>query len=171
MFTPMRRSGVVLALTLGLGLTMTRGAPVRAEPASQPSLADLAQARYEAASKLYDTAWTYFRQKGTSTGFVYFASFRLLRAELDLSNRRDNHIAAFEHHLCRVKKLQALVTKVQSLGRVNTLEASEISYYRSEAEFWLAHIRSSTENGKLPGGMGPMVDRSAGRQALHQAIL
>ena len=131
----------------GSGIAIATGALVRADPASQPSLADLAQARFDAATKLFDTAWSYFRQKATNTGYVYFASFRVLRAELDLSDKRDDQIAAFEHHLCRVKKLQALVAKVQALGRVNTLEAAEISYYRSEAEYWLAHVRSSPETG------------------------
>ena len=158
MFTPRRHSGLVLALVLGLA--MANGAPVRADPASQPSLADLAQARFDAATKLFDTAWSYYRQKATSTGFVYSASFRLLRAELDLSDKRDNHIAACEHHLCRVKKLQAMVAKVQALGRINTLEACEISSYRSEAEYWLVQARSSTETGTHHGGAGPVVNQS-----------
>jgi hypothetical protein len=158
MFIPRRHSGLVLAL--GLGLAIAHGALVHADPASQPSLADLAQARFDAANKLFDPAWSYYRQKATGTGFVYFASFRLLRAELDLSDKRDNHIAAFEHHLCRVKKLQALVAKVQALGRVNTLEATEVSYYRAEAEYWLAQARSATETGTHHGGTGPVVNQS-----------
>jgi len=158
MFTSRRHSGLVLAL--GLGLATAHGAFVRADPASQPSVADLAQARYAAANKLFDTAWSYYRQKGTGTGFVFFASVRLLRAELDLSDKRDNHIAAYEHHLCRVKKLQALVAKVQALGRVNTLEATEVNYYRAEAEFWLAQARSATETDTHHGGTGPVVNQS-----------
>lgn len=159
MFTPRRRSERVLALGLALGLAIANGTLVDAAPPSPPGLADLAQARYDAANKLYDTAWSYFRQKATDTGFVFFASLRLLRAELDLSDKRDNNIAAYEHHLCRVKKLQVLVEKVQALGRVNTLEASQISLYRSEAEYWLARARSSTETGKHHGGTGPVVDQ------------
>jgi hypothetical protein len=147
-------------MVLALGLAIADGALVRAEPASQPSLGDLAQARYDAANKLFDTAWSYYRQKATGTGFVYFASVRLLGAELGLSDKRDNQIAAFEHHLCRVKKLQALIAKVQALGRVNTLEASEISYYRSEAEYWLAHARSSTGPGTQQRGPSPVVSHS-----------
>ncbi len=158
MFTSRRHSGLVMAL--GLGLAIAHGGFVRADPASQPSLAELAQARFDAANKLYDTAWSYYRQKATSTGSVYFTSIRLLRAELDLSDKRDNHIAAFEHHLCRVKKLQALVAKVQAIGRVNTLEATEVNYYRAEAEFWLAQTHSSTETGTHGGGTGPVVNQS-----------
>ena len=89
MFIPGRHSGLVLAL--GMGLAIAHGALVRADPANQPSLADLAQARFDAANKLFDPAWSYCRQKATGTGFVYFASFRLLRAELDLSDKRQSH--------------------------------------------------------------------------------
>jgi hypothetical protein len=158
MFTPRQHSGLVLAL--GLGLAIANGALVRADPTSQPSLADLAKARYEAANKLFDTAWDYYRQKVANAGFVYFASVRLLEAELDLGNKRENRIVAFEHHLCRVKKLQAMVAKVQGLGRVNTLETSQISYYRSEAEYWLARARSSTEPGTHHGGTDPVANQS-----------
>jgi hypothetical protein len=158
MFTPRRHSGLVLAL--GLGFAIAHGALARADPPGQPSLADLAQARFDAANKLFDTAWSYYRQKTTGTGFVYFTSARLLRAELDLSDKRDNRIAAHEHHLCRMKKLQALVAKVQALGRANTLEAAEVSYYRAEAEFWLAQARSSSESVKQHGGTGPVVNQS-----------
>jgi hypothetical protein len=52
------------------------------------------------------------------------------------------------------------VAKVQALGRVNTLEATEVSYYRAEAEYWLAQARSSTETGTHHGGTGPVVDQS-----------
>ena len=149
MFTPRRHSGLVLVL----GFAITSAALVRADPPKNPSLADLAQARFDAAKKLFDTAWSYYRQKGTSMGFVYLASFRLLNAEVDLSDKRENQIVAYEHHLCRVKALQALVAKLQALGRVNTLEASEISYYRSEAEYWLAHARCSTETRTHHGGI------------------
>jgi len=158
MFIPGRHFGLVLAL--GMGLAIAHGALVRADPANQPSLADLAQARFDAANKLFDTAWSYYRQKATNTPFVYFASHRLLRSELDLSDKRDKRIAAYEHHLSRVKNLQALVAKVQALGRVNTLEATEVSYYRAEAEYWLAQARSSTETGTHHGGTGPVVDQS-----------
>jgi len=130
---------------MGLGLSIAHVALVRADPAGQPNLTELARARFDAANRLYDTAWSYYRQKTTGTPFVYFTSSRLLRAELDLSDKRDDRIAAYEHHLCRVKKLQALLTKVQALGRANTLEAAEVSYYRAEAEYWLAKARFSTE--------------------------
>ncbi len=160
MFTSRRHSGLVMVMALGLGLAFANDAQVRDDPASQPSLADLAQARFDAANKLFDTAWSYYRQKATSTPFVYFTSHRLLRSELDLSDKRDKRIAAYEHHLSRVKNLQALVAKVQALGRVNTLEATEVSYYRAEAEYWLAQARSSTETGTHHGGTGPVVDQS-----------
>ena len=162
MITSKLHSELVLALGLGLGLAIASGNLVRADqPAqpSQPSLASLAQARYDAATKLYDTAWSYYRQKAIETGFVFSSSLRLLLAELDLSDKRDNRIAAFEHHLCRMKKLQALVEKVQALGRSNTLEASQISLYRVEAEFWLAQAHSATESGKHHFGTGPLVDQ------------
>jgi hypothetical protein len=162
MFTPRRHSGLVMVMALGLGLAFANDAQVPADPASQPSLADLAQARFGAANKLFDTAWSYYRQKTKEpdANFVCYTSFRLLRAELDLSDKRDNRIAAYEHHLSRVKKVQALVEKVQALGRVNTLEASTISYYRSEAEYWLAAARSSTGTAPHHGGIEPVVNRS-----------
>jgi len=158
MFTPRRHSGLVMVMALGLGLAFATDAQVRADPASQPSLADLAQARFDAANKLFDTAWSYYRQKAVDTNFVCSTSVRLLRAELDLSDKRDNRIAAYEHHLDRVKKVQALVEKVQALGRVNTLEASQVSYYRAEAEYWLAKARSSTGTAPHHGGTEPVVN-------------
>jgi hypothetical protein len=153
---PKLRTGLVLAL--GLGLALAHGRLVGADPTGRHSLADLAQARYEAANKLFDKAWDYYRQKATSAGFVYFASDRLLRAELGLSDKRDNRIAAFERHLCRVKRLQSLVAKVQALGRSNTLETTQTSLYRSEAEYWLEYARSSPETGTHHGGTPPVVN-------------
>ena len=122
-------SSLILATTLAM--------------AGQHDLADLAKARFDAASKLYDTAWISYRENRVSTGFVNFTSVRLLRAELELSDKKDTQIAPFEHHLSRVKKTQDLVAKVAALGRTNDLEANETSYYRAEAEYWLAHARSS----------------------------
>jgi hypothetical protein len=161
---PLRRcSGLALALglALGLGAAIAKGALGGGDQASKPSLTDLARTRHDAAGKLYDTAWSYYRQKVASTGHVYFASFRLLRAELDLSDKRDHDIAAYERHLCRVKKLQEMVAKVQALGRVNTLEACETSYYRSEAEYWIAQARSSTQRITPHGGIGPVASQSS----------
>ena len=84
--------------------------------AGQHDLADLAKARFDAASKLYDTAWNNYREKRVSTGFVNFTSVRLLRAELELSDKKDTQITAYEHHLSRVKKTQDLAAKVAALG-------------------------------------------------------
>jgi hypothetical protein len=141
MFTPRRRSGLVLAL----GLAIAYAAPIRAD---QPSLSDLAQARFDAASKLYDTTWSYYRQKRAGAPSVYFASIRLLAAELDLSARRDKHIAAHEHHFSRVKKLQDLVLKIKDLGRANNMETVEVTFFVAEAEYWLAISREPSETEK-----------------------
>jgi len=146
MFTPRRLSGLVLAL--GLGLAIAYGAPIRADQASQPSLSDLAQARFDAATKLYDTTWSHYRQKRVLAGSVYGASIHLLLAEVELSARRDKHIAAYEHHLSRVKKLQDLVLKIKDLGRANIMETVEVTFFVAEAEYWLAISREPSETEK-----------------------
>jgi hypothetical protein len=148
--------GVFLALALCIG----PGQETKAEASGQPCLRELAQKRFDAANKLYETAWSYYRQKATSTAFVFFTSARLLRAELDLCEKRENAIAAYEHHLCRLKRLQSLLSKVQALGRANTLEASEMSLYLAEAEYWLALARNGSETQKPRDESSPLIGRS-----------
>lgn len=68
---------------------------------------------------------------------VYTWSVRLLNAQLDMSDKRDEHIAALEEHIQRMNELQKKVTAMApDLLQGWTKSAAE--WYLAEAELRLA---------------------------------
>jgi hypothetical protein len=69
---------------------------------------------------------------------VYTWSVRWLNAQRDMSDKKDNHIAALEGHFKRMKELQQRVTKLREGGLVSSVEPAAAAWYLAEAELWLA---------------------------------
>ncbi len=125
----------------GLLLAVASSAPVpHGQEAAKPP--PLAEARYNAAVKQFDLTWQYYQQNRVESFQVYVWSRLLLDSSKGVSVRPDRRIAAFEEHLDRMKKLEALIKKVRRLGFGRSSDVGASEYYRIEAECWLAEARS-----------------------------
>ncbi|MGA2702190.1 MAG: hypothetical protein ABSH35_13985 [Isosphaeraceae bacterium] len=120
------------------------GASVAPVPQGQEARkqAPLAEARYNAALKQFDLIWQYYQQSRVQSFDVYVWSRLLMDARKGVSDRPDKQIAAFEEHLDRMKKLEALIKKVRRLGFGRSSDVGASEYYRIEAECWLAEAKS-----------------------------
>ena len=114
-----------------------------AAPSAEPSkIASLAKARHEAAVKQYDETWAYYQQARIDSYQVYVWSRLVLDCRRDMTQKGADHLKALEEHLGRMKKLQALITRVRRLGFSRSYDVGSAEYYRLEAEFWLEKERS-----------------------------
>jgi hypothetical protein len=112
-------------------------------PPEEPSkLSALAEARYRAALKQYETTWSYFQQARIDSYQVYVWSRLVLDCRRDMSAKPADRIVAIEEHLARMKKLEELIKKVRKLGFGRSYDVGASEFYRLEAEFWLARARS-----------------------------
>ena len=69
------------------------------------------EARHAAATKQFNLIWQYYQQNRVQSFDVYYWSTLLLDASRGLSDNRDKQIAAYEEHLDRMQKLEALIRK------------------------------------------------------------
>ncbi len=124
----------------GLLLAVVSVAPV---PQGQeaPKPAPPAAARYDAARKQFDLTWQYYQQNRVDSFQVYVWSRLLLDAKRGVSGRQADQIAAYEEHLDRMQKLEALIIKIRRLGFGRSSDVGASAYYRIEAECWLADAR------------------------------
>jgi len=128
-------------LCWGLLLAVASSAPVPQEPEARKQ-PPLAEARYKAALKQFDLIWQYYQQSRVDSFEVYLWSRLLLDASKGASVRPDRRIAAFEEHLDRMRKLEALIKKVRRLGFGRSSDVGASEYYRIEAECWLAEAKA-----------------------------
>ncbi len=107
-------------------------------PSAEPSkIATLAKARHEAAVKQYDETWAYYQQARIDSYQVYVWSRLILDCRREMAQKRADRLTALEEHLGRMKKLEALITKVRRLGFGRSYDVGAALYYRLEAELWL----------------------------------
>jgi hypothetical protein len=111
-----------------------------ADPAPAPS--PLAKQRRDAARKTYETVWANYRDGRVPGEMVYRWSRRWLRAEHEVSDKPADRIAACEAHLARMRRLEALVQRVQRSGQTTVDEVSGAEYYRVQAEIWVQEARN-----------------------------
>lgn len=142
---------------IGVGLSARAQTPKVEQPVplaeklpQAPRKADdstkLLKTRLDAAKAAYKGAWESLgmvrRNGNTITNLgnpeeVYTWSVRLLNAQLDMSDKRDEHIAALEEHIQRMNELQKKVTAMApDLLQGWTKSAAE--WYLAEAELRLA---------------------------------
>src|SRR4051794_35503439 len=98
------RGGLIVAVVLGLAATaLLRAAP---EAAAYKPPERLLKAKVDAARKTYEVVWRNNRE-----GFIPFAelvyrwSRRWLEAELDLRDKKDARVAAYQAHSERMQEL------------------------------------------------------------------
>jgi hypothetical protein len=127
-------------LLFGLFLTGLSLAP--AAPETQPDLAPLAQARYQAAVKQYEETWAYYQQARIDSYQVYVWSRLVLDSRRELAAKPAEQIVALEEHRERMAKLEALIKKVRRLGFGRSYDVGASEYYRLEAELWLARAKT-----------------------------
>ena len=128
----------------GLLLAGVSIAPVRQGPETRKQ-APLAEARYNAALKQFNLIWQYYRQSRVDSFDVYAWSRLLLEASKGLSDRPDKWIAAYEEHLDRMIKLEALIKKIRRLGFGLSSDVGASEYFRIEAECWLAEVKAAAK--------------------------
>jgi hypothetical protein len=129
------------AMRWGLLLVVASVAPVPQEQEARKE-STLAEARYNAARKQFDLIWQYYQQSRVESDEVYFWSRLLLEASKGVASKPDQLNAAFEQHLDRMKKLEALIKKIRRLGFGRSSDVGASEYYRIEAESWLAEPNS-----------------------------
>ena len=107
-------------------------------------LAKLAKANLDAAENAYK-AWLkprnlgWIREQPISV-MTYHLSVRWLNAELELTNKKEERIAAYGRHLQRMNDWEKAWMKHAGEGSFNF---DLISSYQKEAEYWLAKERSA----------------------------
>jgi hypothetical protein len=129
------------ALRWGLLLVVASVAPVPREQEARKE-STLAEARYNAARKQFDLIWQYYQQSRVESDDVYFWSRLLLEASKGVAVNKEQLITAFEQHLDRMKKLEALIKKIRRLGFGRSSDVGASEYYRIEAESWVAETKS-----------------------------
>ena len=88
----------------------------RSTRTGSPQTSRLAEARCNAARKQFDLIWQYYQQSRVDSFEVYLWSRLLLDASKGNSVKPEQRVAAFEEHLDRMRKLEALIKKVRRLG-------------------------------------------------------
>jgi hypothetical protein len=133
----MKRYGLAVG---GIGLVIVAATWLRAAPPEAPAkpLDALLRAKVDAARRTYEVVWQNNRE-----GIIPFAelayrwSRRWLEAELELSDKKADHVAAWQAHRDRMRQL-ARITRDRYRNRVSTVEeATGTDFYIAEAEVWL----------------------------------
>ncbi len=127
-------------VALGLALVALSFAPAPAKKG--PDLRAMAESRHRAALKQFEETWVYYRQARLEVYSVYAWSRLVLDAEMELSDQKDNQIAALEAHKGRMERLEALVKKVRKLGFGQAIEVGASEYYRLEAEYFVERAKA-----------------------------
>src|SRR5262249_54567420 len=121
----------------------------REQPAAKQEKAQLAlrKARLDAARNVYGAAMEALQQTKRIDGSVFLVgkpeevytwSVRWLSGQQDMSDKKEDRIAALEDHLKRMKGLQLRVTKQHQGKLVSSVEPAATAWYVAEAELWLA---------------------------------
>lgn len=129
------------AVYVGLWLALVSIAP--APPANTNALSALAEARLQAARKQYEETWSYYQQARIDSYQVYVWSKLILDCQSEMSEAPAEKLVALEEHLARMKRLEALITRVRRLGFGRSYDVGAAQYYRLEAEFWLTRAKTA----------------------------
>ncbi len=128
----MNRTWTLIGLLLGLVLS----APVQADDQARAN----AQGRLEAARQVYAGIIKNYEagQVGLDFEKLYWWSRRWREAQHDLSDKKEDRIAAAQAHLERMRKLEGWVKESRKKGFLTLVEVAAQEFYRLEAEQWLA---------------------------------
>jgi len=132
------------AAVLGMALAVLSFAPAPPDAAERPraQFHKMAESRYQAAVRAYEESWVYYRQARTDPFFTYSWSRIVMVCQADLSDKKEDQLAAMQGHLERMKKLDTLVKKVRQIGFQRSIDIVSADYFIKEAELWLAKAKT-----------------------------
>lgn len=135
---------ILVAGTLAVGLAMAVAgwhgtvADTKDQPASRRTNA---QARLNAAKRVYELSWKHHQQEPnvarSDVEYFHDWSVRWLQAERDLSRTKVEHVAALEGHLKRMQFWKDLHEKSRQRGLISGYVADAAEFFRLEADDWL----------------------------------
>ncbi len=109
-------------------------------------LKDLMKARLKAAeTELYGRMKEFEVGKGT-LDILFGASQRWLSAKLQLSNKKEDRIAALDAHFERMKEIESVNQQRFEAGRVHIMDLSVAKFYRLDAEIQLQRAKSPAKS-------------------------
>ncbi len=118
-------------------------------------MSGLVKAQYEIARTLADTRWQELLtgksySPGLHTDFAenfLQASQKLLQAELDLSHKGEDHLAALEAQVKRIREVEIVEKARSDAGQIHISGYDSVRLSRIRAEIWLEGFKTT---GKLP---------------------
>jgi putative protein kinase ArgK-like GTPase of G3E family len=115
------------------------GTTISAAQADQEADLANAKSRIEAARTVYEgmIEETKVNKDLPDAEKLYVWSRRWMEAQRDVSNRKQDQIAAIEAHAARMKGLAKLFKKLQESGHVGQVSTAAAEFYRLEAEKYL----------------------------------
>ncbi|HXG08981.1 MAG TPA: RNA polymerase sigma factor [Gemmataceae bacterium] len=112
--------------------------PVRA----QEKLQGLLKARLQAAKTEVETRTQEFQAGRCRLDIMLAALERLLRAELEMSDRKADRITAYQGNLTRLKQIEDTCQALFQAGRLGTSDMAQATYARLEAEILLERAKA-----------------------------
>jgi hypothetical protein len=107
-----------------------------------PTSAKLLGAMRDAAGKTYTLHWKRFKNlEGLDLEVLYQWSHRWMEAERKLSDKKAAQTAALQAHYERMKELEKVAVALVKSGQGRASDASAATYFRLEAELWLAQAK------------------------------
>ena len=107
----------------------------------------LAKDRVDVAQKAYRVAVQLVREgkSGSKLEDVYTWSVRLLKAQRDVSSKRDDQLSALNDHLKRMQDHAKVARALWQAGGVGAspLDVPAADFYLREAELWLAQAKAA----------------------------
>ncbi len=146
----------VLAVVLALAAAVGTGAVYRPATAEPPEPKDpppavnagdtegsLKKVMLENARKAFEQDLTHLKAMGGDVNpeRLYVWSCRWLEAELELTADVTARKAALQNHLNRMRELERMTTALERTGQGRGADAAAGTYFRSQAELWLARGR------------------------------
>ena len=130
----MPRRSVRQGVLLGALLVLSSVAPAPAEkPTARPNLLER---RFKAASKFYDLAWLYYREKRINAPMLYGASLEVLRCETDLRPDPAGRAIALEAHAKRFHQLETLLAELKRKGVItSSFDLASVDYFKLQIEY------------------------------------
>jgi hypothetical protein len=133
----MLRATFLVALLVGYPCSeVAKAAPVR-EDVKPPS--ELAKAKVTAAQTAYERFLALYENDPQSVDVekIYVWSRRWMEAQSDLSERKEDRLAAAEAHFERMKRLETQANRNVESGKAKQESRFGVEFYRVEAQAWV----------------------------------
>src|SRR5262249_2269685 len=111
-------------------------------PAAEDKLTTLLKARVEMAETEFANRNQEFLAGRGTLDILFGAGKRLLQAQQELSNKKEDQISALEAYLKLTKDIEEVNQARFDAGRITIADLAESKYYRLEAEIWLERAKA-----------------------------